>query len=185
MSEKSRNLSARPRVEALEDRLLLSFQWGVGRGLEPVVGLTREQGLAAEVVVTKTTDQAAPLIRLRRIVDAAAAAQDRPMESISLNFAKIKLESLQPMGGGTTALSYESRDDKHQPDPLQPMGGGTTALSYDLKQQKQGLAIAAMPPADGTSVTSLGQTSLQAMDGGTAAVTVKPSKYLKIDGIEG
>jgi hypothetical protein len=185
MSEKSRNLSARPRVEALEDRLLLSFQWGVGRGLEPVVGLTREQGLAAEVVVTKPTDQAAPLIRLRRVVGDTVAAQGRPTESISLNFAKI--ESLQTMGGGTTALRYESQDAKHkcEIELLQTMGGGTTALSYDLKQQKKGLAIAAMPPADGTSVTPPGQTSLQAPDGGTTGVTVKPTIFLKIDGIEG
>jgi hypothetical protein len=207
MSEKSPNRSAkgraakapptlRPTVEALEERLLLSFSWGAGRVPD---------------VVQNQPQQAAPLIDLHSFTFGAAVTQGRPTESVTLNFTTIKIESLQAMGGGTTALSYESMDAKHKNEiELQTMDGGTTALSYNLKHQKMFVETAAVAPADGTPVSSPTQTSLQApgggttaliltarkagkdpqtflqaVDGGTTAVTVKPGYFLKIDGIGG
>jgi hypothetical protein len=186
MSEKSSNLSAkgraagarptfRPMVEALEDRLLPSFSMGAHQTLT----LSQQAALrinlqdvivSGSAVVQNQSDQAAPLVRFHRIEAGPVTTQGRPTESISLNYAKI--EPLQPMGGGTMALSYESQDDKHKDIHLLSMEGGTTAVSYNLKAQKEGLAIAAMAPAGGTPVTSPGQTSLQAPDGGTMVLIV-------------
>jgi hypothetical protein len=91
----------RPMVEALEDRLLPSFSWGVIEGGSPDVVQNRPQQAApliSSVQLSGSADGPAPLVRLHRIRD-AVATQGRPTESISLNYAKI--EPLQAPDGGT------------------------------------------------------------------------------------
>jgi hypothetical protein len=116
MSEKSSNLSAkgraagarptfRPMVEALEDRLLPSFSW-IEVGSPDVVQNRPQQAapLISSVQLSGSADGPAPLVRLRRIVSDAVATQGMQPLQITLNHAKI--DSLQPMEGGTTVLIF-------------------------------------------------------------------------------
>jgi hypothetical protein len=124
-------------LEALEDRLLLSsFQWGVGRTPD---------------VVQSPSDQAAPLIHLRRVVGDTVAAPANPTESITVKI-----------------------------NPLQTMDGGTTALSGNVTQKGREIAAMVSSGWDIGAGRSPGQTSLQAPDGGTTVVTAAVGTFIKI-----
>jgi hypothetical protein len=171
MSEKSRSLSGkgrsaaarptfRPTVEALEDRMLLSYSIGVVNPGVAVGGLQVAQESRPVEVVSFSPGTYQKVVIGQSLSVPSAPPGVQP-DHVSLNFAGPT--SLQTADGGTTALTYTDRFLKIDTVPAAP--------SYYIKTTTKAAPLQEMASADGTAVTPPGQTSLQAPDGGTIPLT--------------